>query len=222
VYPTSLSSSSASAWAAGTLLVCLPLRGYVLHGGTLFGSDLIDPVYGTAYVGAVLTLLAGVLLVRGERDVTEDVTGSVLERPLRAFVVGALTFGVLAVLGVGAFGAIEGISRLPQSVGVVPVYPLLFLFSVLLIAATISIAVYTIATVLFGIVFGYLALARAIVGPYGWPPVIIAGAVLANILAFVPVASLVLELVLAATAVGGLLITRESNTSPVVETEPAT
>ena len=220
MYSTTVPSTSASTWAAGALLICLPLRGYILHGGTLLGSDLIDPVYGTAYVGAVLTLVAGALLVRDEPDATAAVTGTVLDRPLRALAVGILTFVALAAFGVGALAAIEGISRLPGSVGVVPVSPLLFFCSVAVLVVTLSTAVYAVATLLLGVVFGYLALARALVGPYGWPPVIIAGAMLANLTAFVPAASLVLELLLAAAAVGGLVIGSTSGAQSTTEPEP--
>lgn len=205
-------------------MVCLPVRMYILHGGMVLGADVIDPVYGTAYVGAVLTLVAGALLVRGERDVTEQVTGNVLASPLRAFGVGVLALAALAALGVGSVAAIEGLSLLAAAIGFLPVYLLLFLCALVLLAATISLAVYAAATLLFGIVFGYLALGRAIVGPYGWPPVVIAGAVLANVLAFVPAASLVIELVLAAVAIGGLVLAaRESpQVDPAMPADPST
>jgi len=223
VYSLQTTSTSVGAWAAGILLVCLPVRGYVLHSETLLGTDVIGPVYGTAYVGAVLTLVAGALLVRGERSVTEIVTDSVLARPARSFGVGTATLAVLAILVFGFFAAIEGLSWLAADVGFLPVYFVLFLGALVLLAVGVSVAVYVIITVLFGAVFGYLAVGRAIVGPYGWPPVIIAGAVLANAIAFVPVASLVVELGLAATAIGGLLLeVRASRPHQMARTDPTT
>lgn len=200
------STTSVGAWAAGILLVCLPIRGYVLHGELLLGAELIDPVYGTAYVGAVLTLVTGTLLVRGERDATETVTDRVLDRPARSLAAGVGTLAALGVLGVALFAGIEGLSWLAGGVDFLPLYFLMFLGALVLLAASLTIVVYATATMLFGVVFGYLALGRAAVGAYGWPPVIIAGAVLANAVALFPVASLVLELGLATAAVGGLVL----------------
>lgn len=223
MYSLKTPSTSVGAWAAGILLVCLPIRGYILHSETLLGTGVIDPVYGTAYVGAVLTLVAGALLVRGERNATEVVTDSVLDRPLRAFGVGLATLVALGVLGLVFFVAIEGLSWAAAGVGFLPVYLVLLLGALLLLAIAMSIGMYLLLTVLFGAVFGYLAIGRAVVGTHGWPPVIIAGAVLANAIAFVPIASLVFELGLAAAAIGGLLLKfRDARPHRMVRTDPAT
>lgn len=223
MYSLKTPSTSVGAWAAGILLVCLPLRGYILHSETVLGTDVIGPVYGTAYVGAVLTLVAGALLVRGERNATESVTGSVLAKPVRSFGVGVVTLVVFGLLGLAFVAAIEGISLAAAAVGFLPVYLILFLGALVLLAVGMSVAVYVVATVLFGTVFGYLAVGRAVVGTHGWPPVIIMGAVLANIIAFVPIASLVVELGLAAAAIGGLLIeARNVQSHQMMQTGPAT
>lgn len=194
------------AWAAGLLLVCLPLRGYILHGELLLGTGVIDPVYGTAYVGAVLTLVAGALLVHGKLGATRSVTGRVLDRPRRSLVAGVAVLVAIAVLGAGLVMAVEGLSWLAGWVGFRPLYVLVFLLVVVLLAASLSAVVYLTMTMLFGVVFGYLALGRAAVGTYGWPPVIIAGTVFANIAAFVPLASLVIEVGLATLAIGAVVL----------------
>ena len=203
---------------AGLLLVCLPLRGYVLHGEVMFGTGAINPVYGTAYVGAVLTLGAGWLLVRGERETTDTVTGSVLCRPVRALAVGLLAVAGLIGLVLAFLVTVGGLALVADHVAVFPVAMAVMLVGVVLFAVAIAVALYVAMALLFAVVFGYLTLGRALVGTYGWPPAIIVAAVLANLIAFVPTASLVVEATLATVALGGLLLAVwDPQTSPAVD-----
>lgn len=210
--------SLGGSWIAGLLLVCLPLRGYVLHSDAVLGTGVIDPVYGTAYVGAVLTLVAAWLLVRGERETTETVTASVLGRPVRALAVGVLAVAGLVALALAFLVTVEGLSFVADHATVVPVGMVVMLVGVVLFAVALATALYVGMALLFAVVFGYLTLGRALVGAYGWPPAIVVAAVLANAIAFAPAASLVFEGILALAALGGLLLALwDPQASPTVD-----
>ncbi len=199
-----MTPSAKGTWVGVALFVSLLGRGYILHAETLLGSGLIDPVYGTAYVGGVLTLFIGALFVRRERYTTESVTGCVTAHPVRT-----VGLGIAALLAVGASAVVVffSVRSLVHVANVVSTAAALaFVLAVVVLAVGMAFACYAVFILLIATVLGYLAVGRALVGVYGWPPVIIAAAVLTNAIAFAPLASLAVDLLLAAAALGGFFV----------------
>lgn len=196
--------SVTGAWVGVLLFVSLLFRGYILHAETLLGSGLIDPVYGTAYVGGVLTLFIGVLFVRRERYTTETITGCVTAHPVRTLGLGVGTLLAVAMLAVAVFFSLQSLIHLANVLSTAAA--LAFVLAVVVLAVGVAFACYVAFILLIATVLGYLAVGRALVGVYGWPPAIIAAAVLTNAIAFVPLASLVVDLLLGAAALGGFFL----------------
>lgn len=202
--PNKTTPSVNGTWVGVALFAGLLARGYILHAETLLGSGLIDPVYGTAYVGGVLTLFIGVLFIKRERYATETITGCVTAHPVRTLALGAAAMLAVAVAAGVVFFSVQSLVHLASVASTAAA--LVFVAAVVVLAVGTAFACYIICILLITTVLGYLAVGRALVGVYGWPPVIIAAAVLTNAIAFAPLASLAVDLILAAAALGGVFV----------------